>query len=62
MYTENTTQVDVVFDQVPSKHSYNNARLAMEIVTMVTEPSANFSMEISRSLDDEYTPGVFKVS
>ena len=79
MYTENATQIDIVLDRVETKQAFKNARLAMEVVTMVNEPienalenatalsvpqseTGNFTMQVSRSLDDEYTPGVFKVN
>ena len=64
MHTENATQVDVVLGGVPNPAAFANGRLALELVTAVREPpaSGNFSLTVSRSLDDEYTPGVFKVS
>lgn len=63
MHTENATQVDVVLGGVPNPAAFANGRLALELVTAVSEPpaSGNFSLTVSRSLDDEYTPGVFKL-
>lgn len=60
-FTENSTQLDLVFDNVLTGHSFPNHRLAVEIATIVSEPGSRFSVNVSRSLDDEYTPGVFKV-
>ena len=61
-FTENSTQVDFVFDRVETKESFTNARLAMELATVVSEPENQFTLNVSQSLDDEYTPGVFKVT
>ncbi|XP_046441974.1 glycosylated lysosomal membrane protein A-like [Daphnia pulex] len=60
-FTENSTQVDFVFDHVETKESFTNARLAMELAAVVSEPDSRFTLNVSQSLDDEYTPGVFKL-
>ena len=54
--------MDFVFDHVEAKNSFTNARLAMELATIVSEPENRFTVNVSKSLDDEYTPGVFKVN
>ena len=61
-FTENSTQVDFVFDHVETKKMFSNARLAMELAVVVSEPDNRFTLNVSQSLDDEYTPGVFKVT
>lgn len=60
-FTENSTQVDFVFDHLEMVY-VPNARLAVEIATLVSEPNSQFTLNVSQSLDDEYTPGVFKVT
>ena len=61
MFTENSTQLDIVFDDVETRELFPNARLGAELVTVALEPKHPFSLSVSHSLDDEYTPGVFKV-
>jgi hypothetical protein len=34
----------------------------MELAAVVSEPDSRFTLNVSQSLDDEYTPGVFKVT
>jgi hypothetical protein len=60
-FTENSTQVDFTFENVEIPENVTNARLAIELSTIASEPTGPFSMVETRSLDDEYTPGVFKV-
>lgn len=60
-FTENSTQIDFVFDHLEISESSSNARLAIELATVVSEPNSRFTLNVSQSLDDEYTPGVFKV-
>lgn len=60
-FTENSTQIDFIFDRLETKESFTNARLAIELATVVSEPNSRFTLNVSQSLDDEYTPGVFKV-
>jgi len=61
MFTENSTQLDIVFDDVETRELFPNARLGAELVTVALEPKHPFSLSVSHSLDDEYTPGVFKL-
>lgn len=60
MFTENSTQLDLIFENVETEQ-FANARLGVELITIASEPNNPFSSSISHSLDDEYTPGVFKV-
>lgn len=60
-FTENSTQIDFIFDRLETKESFTNARLAIELATVVSEPNSRFTLNVSQSLDDEYTPGVFKL-
>jgi len=61
MFTENSTQLDLIFEHVKVEKQFTNVRIGVELVTIASEPSNSFSSSISHSLDDEYTPGVFKV-
>ncbi len=54
--------MDFVFDHLKAKNNFTNARLAIELATVVSEPESQFTLNVSQSLDDEYTPGVFKVA
>jgi len=61
MFTENSTQLDLIFEHVKVEKQFTNVRIGVELVTIASEPSNSFSSSISHSLDDEYTPGVFKL-
>lgn len=61
-YTENSTQLDFIFDHLEFDANFSNLRIAMEMSTIASERDNFFSLDVSRSLDDEYTPGVFKVN
>ena len=62
-FTENSTQIDFTAENVEIPPNFTNARLAIELSTLASESAeSQFSMVETRSLDDEYTPGVFKVA
>jgi len=61
-FTENSTQLDFTAENVEIPTNFSNARLAIELSALASEPTeSQFSMVQTRSLDDEYTPGVFKL-
>jgi hypothetical protein len=61
LFNDNLTMFDFSIDGM--KPSYVQSRFALEMI-MVTSDNPNEKMTIitKKSLDDEYTPGVFKVS
>jgi len=61
MFSENSTQIDLIFKHVETDEHFANARLGVELATTALEPNSPFTSSISHSLDDEYTPGVFKL-
>ncbi|XP_006811218.1 glycosylated lysosomal membrane protein A-like [Saccoglossus kowalevskii] len=61
LYTSNTTQMDVSLNGLVPM--YKASRFAIEMLAIKNGHNAkkNISIHMSRSIDDEYTPGMFKV-
>ncbi|XP_041367916.1 glycosylated lysosomal membrane protein B-like [Gigantopelta aegis] len=59
-FSENSTQFDLTIDNM--KPCCTRSRFALE-VAMLTDPldKAGFKMEETKSIDDEYSPGVFRM-
>uniref|UniRef100_T1JFV0 Uncharacterized protein n=1 Tax=Strigamia maritima TaxID=126957 RepID=T1JFV0_STRMM len=60
MHTVNSTEIKVILDDAPV--TTDKSRFAVQILLMVAKNDSGFELEHSRSLDDEFTPGVFKFS
>ncbi|KAL8597807.1 hypothetical protein ACOMHN_004922 [Nucella lapillus] len=59
IYNANNTQMNFVLDKyVPS---YNKSRFALEMTVAANYSREAMSMEEFRSIDDEFSPGVFRV-
>ena len=57
-FNENITQFDFTIDHLTTNLSMS--RFAIEAV-MVSEGQTSMKIDETRSIDDEYSPGVFKV-
>lgn len=62
LHTENSTQVDIILDNLQTNKSFANSRFAIELL-VVGEGNPDIPMFINpkKSLDDEHTPGIFEV-
>ncbi|CAL7939342.1 unnamed protein product [Xylocopa violacea] len=62
LHTENSTQVDIILDNIQTNKTFNNSRFAIELL-VVGEANPDIPMFINpkKSLDDEHTPGIFEV-
>ena len=71
-FTANSTSLDIILDHVNMGSGFKGPRFGMEMWVLssddVTDPSVTkimkggASLNVHRSLDDEYTPGIFHVS
>lgn len=59
MYTANNTQMDFVLDKYVPK--FNKSRFALEMTIIANHSSKSMEVDETESIDDEYTPGVFRV-
>lgn len=62
LHSSNSTQVDIVFNNVSSK--FDRPRFAIELLFVVSEQAvagADFQVTKRKSLDDEHTPGIFEI-
>lgn len=59
-FTENSTVFDLVIENPLYMLSYNRSRIALEVLVVHGPNVTNGSVNISKTLDDEYTPSVFK--
>jgi hypothetical protein len=59
IYNTNNTQLNFVLDKyIPM---FNHSRFALEM-SVVANKSDDMSIQTTKSIDDEYSPGVFKVN
>ncbi|GAB0092780.1 glycosylated lysosomal membrane protein [Sergentomyia squamirostris] len=62
MHTENSTQIDLILDSVHTNETFPQPRFAIEVVLVAMEPRKdNYTVVVRKSLDDEFTPGIFKI-
>uniref|UniRef100_A0A1B0DMW1 Lysosomal transcription factor n=1 Tax=Phlebotomus papatasi TaxID=29031 RepID=A0A1B0DMW1_PHLPP len=62
MHTENSTQIDLILDSVLTNETFENPRFAIEVILVAMEPHRdNYTVVVRKSLDDEFTPGIFKI-
>lgn len=62
LHSSNSTQVDIVFNNVSSK--FDRPRFALELLFVVSEQAVvgtDFEVTKRKSLDDEHTPGIFEI-
>ncbi|XP_076621100.1 glycosylated lysosomal membrane protein isoform X2 [Colletes latitarsis] len=62
LHSENSTQVDIILDNLQTNKSFSNSRFAIELL-VVGEGNPDIPMFVNpkKSLDDEHTPGIFEV-
>lgn len=63
LHSTNVTQIDFEFmDLISSNHSFPSTRLAAEFVLVADESKKQpFQVSERKRLDDEHTPGIFKL-
>lgn len=62
LHTENSTQVDFVFDNIQMNETFSNSRFAIELLIVGGgNPDKLMIMDRKKSVDDEHTPGLFEV-
>ncbi|XP_055546017.1 glycosylated lysosomal membrane protein-like [Wyeomyia smithii] len=62
LHTSNSTQIDIVFNNVSAK--FARPRFAIELLFVVSEQAvagSNFQVTQRKGLDDEHTPGIFEI-
>ncbi|XP_053695239.1 glycosylated lysosomal membrane protein-like [Sabethes cyaneus] len=62
LHTSNSTQIDIVFNNVSAK--FAQPRFAIELLFVVSEQAvagSNFEVTQRKGLDDEHTPGIFEI-
>ncbi|XP_076173147.1 glycosylated lysosomal membrane protein [Ptiloglossa arizonensis] len=63
LHTENSTQVDIILDNVETNKSFSNSRFAIELLVVGEEnPDIPMFINLKKSLDDEYSPGIFEIA
>ncbi|XP_034184401.2 glycosylated lysosomal membrane protein [Osmia lignaria lignaria] len=62
LHTENSTQIDIVLDNIQTNNTFSKSRFAIELL-VVGEGNPDIPMFVNpkKSLDDEHTPGIFEV-
>ncbi|XP_053972558.1 glycosylated lysosomal membrane protein-like [Hylaeus volcanicus] len=62
LHTENSTQVDIILDNVQTNKNFSNSRFAIELLVVGEgNPDIPMFVDPKKSLDDEHTPGIFEV-
>lgn len=62
LHTENSTQIDIILDQLQTNKSFSNSRFAIELLVVgIGNPDIPMFINPKKSLDDEHTPGIFEV-
>lgn len=66
LHTENATEIDLILKDIRVEHDFTCPRMAVEVTLIAMEderdkPKGNFSLNIRRSVDDEFTPGIFEL-
>ncbi|XP_021938342.1 glycosylated lysosomal membrane protein-like isoform X2 [Zootermopsis nevadensis] len=60
LHSANSTQVDLVLDKLKTNSSFSNSRFALEVLIASSDKvNSTASIVSQKSLDDEYSPGVF---
>ncbi|EFN86794.1 Uncharacterized protein C1orf85-like protein [Harpegnathos saltator] len=62
LHTENSTQVDIILDDIQTNASFSRSRFAIELLVVGGgDPEIPMFVDPKKSLDDEHTPGIFEV-
>nr|CAD7197201.1 unnamed protein product [Timema douglasi] len=60
VHTQNSSLIDLVIDKLGTNSHFSHARFAVDIILASQDPkNTTMTFESHKSLDDEYTPGVF---
>lgn len=62
LHTENATEIDLILKDMRVERNFSCPRMALGL-TVVSQDDAksNFSLNVRRSVDDEFTPGIFEL-
>lgn len=62
LHTENSTQIDIILDNLQTNKTFSNSRFAIELLMVGGgDPDILMFVDPKKSLDDEHTPGIFEV-
>lgn len=64
LHSENSTQIDLILNNLTMNGPFNSPRYAFEVVVISDEhlpEEDNVIVTSTKSLDDEYTPGIFQI-
>lgn len=62
LHTENSTQVDIILDDIQTSEMFSKSRFAIELLVVGGgDPEIPMFVDPKKSLDDEHTPGIFEV-
>lgn len=62
LHSENSTQVDFIINHFRGNSSFEKSRFGLELmIVSMGNPSSTMMIDTKKSLDDEYTPGIFEV-
>lgn len=62
LHTENSTQIDIILDNLQINETFSNSRFAIELFMVGGgDPEILMFIDPKKSLDDEHTPGIFEV-
>lgn len=62
MHTENSTEIDLILKDIVVEKNFSCTRLALGLtVVSMDDAKANLSLALNKSLDDEFTPGIFEL-
>lgn len=60
LHTENSTEIDLILKDLRIQPNVSCTRLALGVTAVsMADPKGNFSLNTRRSVDDEFTPGIF---
>ncbi|KAG8036981.1 hypothetical protein G9C98_004303 [Cotesia typhae] len=61
LHSENSTQIDFIINHLRTNSSFNKSRFGLELMVVSEgDSSSRMSIDTKKSLDDEYTPGIFE--
>lgn len=62
LHTENSTQIDIILDNLQTNETFSNSRFAIELLMVGGgDPEILMFVDPKKNLDDEHTPGIFEV-
>lgn len=62
LHSANSTQLDIVIDHLQTNKNFSSSRFALELLILSENDfNSTVAIDVKRSLDDEFTPGIFEV-